>query len=98
MNVWVFFAWATCIFVSVGFVFGNLNALAMEPLGHIAGSAASISGAVGAVCAALLSIPISLSFDGTPLSLIVGVLIFETTALLLMLRLGPRVQPVELTA
>jgi len=98
MNVWVFFVWATCLFVSVGFVFGNLNALAMEPLGHIAGMAASISGAVSAVAAALLAMPISLSFDGTPLSLLTGVLIFQTAALLLMIRLGPREAPVELDA
>lgn len=96
MNVWVFFAWATCTFFSIGFVFGNLNALAMEPLGHIAGMAASISGAVSSVVSAMLAIPISLSFDGTPLSLLSGVLVFEVVALLLMLRLGPRQQPLEL--
>lgn len=98
MNVWVFFAWATCVFVSVGFVFGNLNALAMEPLGHIAGMAASISGAVSAVAAAALAMPISLSFDGTPLSLLTGVLVFEVAALFLMIRLGPRDASVELEA
>lgn len=98
MNVWIFFVWATCLFVSVGFVFGNLNALAMEPLGHIAGMAASISGAVSAVAAALLAMPISLSFDGTPLSLLTGVLVFQVAALLLMIRLGPRETPIELEA
>ncbi|MFY0597188.1 MAG: multidrug effflux MFS transporter [Cognatishimia sp.] len=98
MNVWIFCVWVTCVFVSIGFVLGNLNALAMEPLGHVAGMAASISGAISAVLAALLAIPISLSFDGTPLSLIAGVLVFETIALLLMLRLGPREQPAELAA
>lgn len=98
MNVWLFFAWATCLFISVGFVFGNLNALAMEPLGHIAGMAASISGAVSAVVSAMLAMPISLSFDGTPLSLLTGVLVFQITALLLMIRLGPREQPIELQA
>ena len=68
----------------------------MEPLGHIAGMAASISGAVSAVVSALLAMPISLSFDGTPLSLLTGVLVFEVAALLLMIRLGPREQPAEL--
>lgn len=90
MSVWVFFAWATSIFVSIGFILGNLNALAMEPLGHVAGMAASISGAVSAMAAGALSIPISLSFNGTPLPLLTGVFLFEATALLLMLRLGPR--------
>ena len=57
MNVWVFFAWSTTLFVSIGFTLGNLNALAMEPLGHVAGMAASISGAASAIAAAL-SMPI----------------------------------------
>lgn len=91
MNVWVFFAWSTTLFVSIGFTLGNLNALAMEPLGHVAGMAASISGAVSAIAAAALSMPISLSFDGTPLPLLLGVLVFEAIALAAMLRLGPRV-------
>ncbi len=93
MNVWVFFAWTTTLFLSIGFVFGNLNALAMEPLGHIAGMAASISSAVATVGAAAFAMPISLSFDGTPLSLLIGVLVFQMIALMLMLRLGPRVTP-----
>ena len=44
----------------------------------------------------MLAMPISLSFDGTPLSLLTGVLVFEIAALLLMIRLGPREQPAEL--
>ncbi|GAA6207419.1 multidrug effflux MFS transporter [Cognatishimia sp. WU-CL00825] len=90
MTVWVFFAWATSLLLAIGFVFGNLNALAMEPLGHIAGMAASISGAASTILSACLAIPISLSFDGTPKSLLLGVVICQIAAYLLMLKLGPR--------
>ena len=61
------------MFLCIGFLFGNLNALAMEPLGHIAGTAAAIIGAMttliaavlGAICGALYDstvIPLALSF------------------------------------
>ncbi|WP_368183529.1 multidrug effflux MFS transporter [Aestuariibius sp. HNIBRBA575] len=90
LPVWLFFCWVTTIMLLVGFSFGNLNALAMEPLGHIAGMAASISGAVSTVISAMLSIPVSLSFDGTPRTLVIGVFVYVAIAYTLMQRLGPR--------
>ena len=42
-------------FFCIGFLFGNLRALAMEPMGHIAGMAAAITGLI----ATLMAIPIS---------------------------------------
>lgn len=42
-------------FFSVGFLFGNLRALAMEPVGHIAGIAAAITGFIST----LMAVPIS---------------------------------------
>ncbi len=90
MTVWVFFVWATSLLFSIGFIFGNLNALALEPLGHIAGMASSISSSLATVVSALLAIPISLSFDGTPQALLIGALICWVISLILMLRLGPR--------
>lgn len=43
------------IMFSVGFLFGNLNSIAMEPLGHIAGTGASVIGSVST----FISVPIS---------------------------------------
>ena len=42
-------------FFSIGFLFGNLRALAMEPIGHIAGIGAAITGFIST----LMSVPIS---------------------------------------
>ncbi|WP_445382155.1 multidrug effflux MFS transporter [Robiginitalea sp. IMCC43444] len=42
-------------FFAVGFLFGNLRAMAMEPLGHIAGIGAAITGFL----ATLMSVPLS---------------------------------------
>lgn len=90
MNIWVFFAWATSLNICICFVFGNLNALALEPLGHIAGLATSISAAISTIVGALCVMPVSLNFDGTPLMLLIGVLASWSLAYVFMLRLGPR--------
>lgn len=66
---WLYVVWTTSIFFMAGLVIGNLNALAMEPLGHIAGLAASVIGATATICAVLFAVPIGLMFDGTPVPL-----------------------------
>lgn len=68
-----FLVWKTSIFFQVGLSLGNLNAMAMEPLGHMAGTAASVMGAIATIFGAALAVPIGLAFDGTPLPLALGV-------------------------
>ena len=62
---WLFMAYFLFVFICVGLLFGNLNALAMEPLGHVAG----VGAAVVASLATLISVPlggvVGQSFDGT---------------------------------
>ncbi len=79
----LYFVWQVTVFFQIGLTLGNLNALALEPLGHIAGMAASITAGVATVCSILLAIPVGLAFDGTPLPLLTGVAIFASLALLL---------------
>ena len=83
-----FLMWQASLFFQVGLVMGNLNALAMEPLGHIAGMAASVIGAVSTVMAAMLASPIGLMFNGTITPLIGAVLTLATLAFALMLLLA----------
>ena len=66
-------AWTTGVFFMAGLVFGNLNALALEPVGHIAGLASSVVGAVSTVVSVLVAAPIGLAFDGTPAPLATGI-------------------------
>ncbi|EPX80327.1 multidrug effflux MFS transporter [Litoreibacter arenae] len=70
--------WTTSLFFMAGLVIGNLNALAMEPVGHIAGLAASVLGAVATVLGAAIAAPIGLAFDGTPLPLAIATTILST--------------------
>jgi DHA1 family bicyclomycin/chloramphenicol resistance-like MFS transporter len=65
----LYFLWQTTIFFQSGLTLVNLNALAMEPMGHIAGFTASVSGGVATVLAAVLAIGANVLFNGTPLPL-----------------------------
>jgi MFS transporter, DHA1 family, multidrug resistance protein len=80
----VFFIWATSVFFLSGFTYGNLNALALQRMGHIAGMAASILTSVATVGAVLIAAPLGLAFDGTPVPVMVGALICSAVALWLM--------------
>ena len=60
----------------MGLSMGNLNALAMEPVGHIAGLAASVTSALATVGSVLLAVPVGLAFNGTVLPLMIGVFIY----------------------
>ncbi|MCW1950854.1 MAG: multidrug effflux MFS transporter [Octadecabacter sp.] len=81
LELWFYAAWTTSVFFQAGLTLGNLNALAMEPMGHIAGSAASIVTATATVGAVLIAVPIGLSFDGTALPLAIGIFLCAALAL-----------------
>ncbi len=80
-----FLAWAVLSFIVPGLTFGNLNALAMEPMGHIAGMASAIIGAVGTLFGVVIAIPIGLAFDGTIMPLLIGYLFAAGASLALMM-------------
>lgn len=83
----LFFCYMSIGFFMIGLTFGNLNALALEPMGHIAGLAASVVGAVSTVLGVLIAVPAGLAYDGTVLPLVLGVLACTGLALFLMLRM-----------
>ncbi|MBS3980135.1 MAG: multidrug effflux MFS transporter [Rhodobacteraceae bacterium] len=76
--------WSITVFAMMGLTQGNLAALAMEDLGHIAGFAASMMTALSTVMAALLAVPVGLAFDGTQIPLMVAVSVFSALALALV--------------
>lgn len=83
-----FLLWQTSIFFQVGLSFGNLNAIAMEPMGHIAGMAASVISAVSTVGAVAISGPIGTRFDGSEHILILSVLILSVISMICMLMMA----------
>jgi MFS transporter, DHA1 family, multidrug resistance protein len=78
-----FFIWITGIFAMAGMTVGNLNAMAMEPMGAIAGLAASVILAVPTILGTLIAAPLGLAFDGTPGPLAIGVAVCASVALTL---------------
>jgi DHA1 family bicyclomycin/chloramphenicol resistance-like MFS transporter len=56
----------------IGFIFGNINALAMQPIGHIAGIGAALFGFVGTVMAVPIATFIGRFISVTALPLFVG--------------------------
>jgi len=74
-------------FFAIGFLFGNLRSLAMQPLGHIAGIGAAINGFVSTVMAVPIANYIgSFVFDSV-LPLFIGFSVFGLFSLLIFLRL-----------
>ena len=71
-----YIVWTTGVFFMVGLTLGNLNALALEPVGHIAGMAASVISSIATVSGVFLAAPIGQAFDGTPVPLAFGVAVF----------------------
>ncbi len=76
--------WSIGVIVMMGLTQGNLAALAMEDLGHIAGMASSIMTAISTVLAVVLAVPVGLAFDGTQVPLVLGVGVFTGLALVLI--------------
>lgn len=83
-NFVVFLIWMTSIFFMAGMTLGNLNAITLEPMGHLAGMAASVASSISTVLAVAIAAPIGLAFNGTPLPLSIGVFCCAVLALGLM--------------
>ena len=63
--LWQFLACLFAVFLCVGLLFGNLYALAMEPLGHIAGVGAAVVASTSTLIALPFGAIVGQSFDGT---------------------------------
>jgi DHA1 family bicyclomycin/chloramphenicol resistance-like MFS transporter len=71
-------------FFAIAFLFGNTRALAMEPIGHIAGIGAAINGFVSTIMAVPIAIWIGSFINTTALPLFIGFFVCGVIALLLI--------------
>ncbi|PKP08498.1 MAG: Bcr/CflA family drug resistance efflux transporter [Bacteroidetes bacterium HGW-Bacteroidetes-3] len=74
-------------FFAIGFLFGNLRALAMEPVGHIAGIGAAITGFISTTMAVPLSTFIGRFVSETALPLFYGFSVCSSLAILVLVYL-----------
>lgn len=65
----------------VGILFGNLNALAMQPLGKIAGIGSSVVGSLSTLISVPFGILIGFSYNNSAIPLIIGFLVFSLLSL-----------------
>jgi len=80
----LFLAWGMLSFFSVGLVFGNVNALAMEPMGRNAGIAAAVVGAVSTLIAVAIGVPLGQLYNGSTVPLVLGFAVLGLGCLIVM--------------
>jgi DHA1 family bicyclomycin/chloramphenicol resistance-like MFS transporter len=71
-NLYFFLFFTALSFFAIGFMGANTSALAMEPLGHIAGAAAAANGFAATTVAAFLGGMIARQYDGTTTPIVAG--------------------------
>ena len=84
-TLWSFALIQSCMMFCFGLVGPNFGAMAMEPLGHVAGTASSVQGFVSTVGGALVGFYVGQHFDGTVVPLTLGFTLCSLTALVVVL-------------
>lgn len=87
--LWVFMSFFFVVFFCNGLLFGNLNSLAMEPLGHIAGIGSAVIGFLSTAISVTLGLIIGKAFDGTIVPLVTGYAAFGVLLVLTMVWTEP---------
>lgn len=78
---WLFSLMIASIFACFGFIGTNFNALAMDPLGHVAGTASSVLGFLQTFVGGVLGATIGYMYDGTVVPLFAGYLMLALGAI-----------------
>ena len=73
------------MFFCVGILFGNLNAMAMQSLGRIAGLGASLIASISSLVAVILAVSVGRFYNDTIVPLVSGFLIAAMISLVLIL-------------
>lgn len=85
--VFVLLAFFAMQFFAIGFLFGNVRAMAMEPIGHIAGIGAAITGFISTMMAVPISVYIGKFVDQRALPLFIGFVICSFLSILIIIYL-----------
>lgn len=80
-SIWTFAILQTLTMFCFGMIAGNFGAMAMETMGHIAGTAASIQGFISTIIGSLLGFAIGQQFNGTVTPMAVGFTLMGLIAL-----------------
>lgn len=72
------------LMVMFGFIVANFNAMAMEPMGHVAGTASAVIGTITTTGGTLLGGLVGQAFDGTVMPLATGFTVYGICALVVV--------------
>jgi len=86
----IFMIYALITFFLMGLLFGNLNTIALEPMGHIAGIASAVTGMLSLAISLVVGSVIGQSFDMSLLPLSIGFLATSCIGLLIQTRIERR--------
>ena len=81
LPLWLVITYLMSTFFCVGILFGNQNALAMEPLGNLAGIGAAVVGSLSTLISIPLGTFIGQSYNGTVVPLILGITVLSGLSL-----------------
>ena len=84
MLIWQFMTYMLVTFFCMGLLFGNLNALAMEPMEHHAGIASAVVGSLSSAISAIIGTVIGQSYNDSLTPTIAGFLILSSCSFLLL--------------
>ena len=83
-TMWSFILFQALSMTCIGLCGSNFGAMAMQPVGHIAGSASSVQGFIASVGAVMVGSLIGQSYDGTTLPLAIGYLAIGMVVLVII--------------
>ncbi|MCH2023028.1 MAG: multidrug effflux MFS transporter [Saprospiraceae bacterium] len=84
VSLWMTMLYLVMTIFCIGILFGNLNSLAMQPLGHIAGIGSAIIGAISTFISVSFGTLISMQYNGTVFPLVIGFLVFGSISMCLI--------------
>lgn len=84
ISLWMFLVYATVLFFCFGLLFGNVNSLAMEPMGHVAGIASAVIGSVSSIMSMSIGTVIGQMYNNTLMPISGGFVIMGSLAVCIM--------------
>ncbi|TYL48331.1 multidrug effflux MFS transporter [Marinomonas sp. IMCC 4694] len=84
IQLWMFLVYASVLFFCFGLLFGNVNALAMEPMGHVAGIASAVIGSVSSIMSMSIGTIIGQMYNNTLMPISGGFVIMGSLAIAIM--------------
>jgi DHA1 family bicyclomycin/chloramphenicol resistance-like MFS transporter len=84
-SIWTFAIVQALTMFCFGFIAGNFGAMAMEPMGHIAGTASSAQGFISTILGSLMGFLIGQGFNGSVTPMAIGFLAMGSLALVFVL-------------